>query len=51
MSGTAIECEDCGHVRETTEENPTLVSCKSCGSWKLRYLDTDTDHEGGQTDD
>lgn len=46
--GTNIECEDCGHVRETTEENPTLVTCAECGSWNLRYVDTGTQQEGGQ---
>lgn len=35
--GTAIVCDDCGHVRQTTEEYPTLVSCQSCGSHKVRY--------------
>jgi DNA-directed RNA polymerase subunit RPC12/RpoP len=41
--GTAIVCEDCGHVRETTEKNPTLVSCQECGSGALRYADRDGD--------
>jgi ribosomal protein S27E len=44
--GTNIECEDCGHVRETTEENPTLVTCDSCGSWNLRYVEPGTSHDG-----
>lgn len=35
--GTAIVCQDCGHVRPTTEEYPTLVSCQSCGSSNLAY--------------
>lgn len=34
---TDILCLDCGHVRETTEENPTLVTCEGCGSWNLSY--------------
>jgi len=34
---TDIECVECGHVRETTEENPTLASCENCGSYRLRY--------------
>lgn len=37
QDGTAIVCEDCGHVRQTTEDNPTLVNCQSCGSYNLRY--------------
>jgi len=47
--GTAIECEACGHVRETSEENPTLVNCEQCGSYNLRYVDTATDHPDSQT--
>lgn len=34
---TAIRCESCGHVRETTEEYPTLTSCGVCGSHNVRY--------------
>lgn len=34
---TDILCLDCGHVRETTEENPTLASCESCGSYDVAY--------------
>ena len=38
--GTAIVCDDCGHVRQTTERHPTLVNCESCGSHNVRYRDT-----------
>lgn len=41
--GQAIVCDDCGHVRETTEPNPTLVSCEDCGSHNIRYADTGTE--------
>jgi len=34
---TDIQCNDCGHVRQTTEPNPTLVSCESCGSYDVEY--------------
>ena len=34
---TDVECVECGHVRETTEETPTLVACRNCGSFRLRY--------------
>lgn len=34
---TDILCRDCGHVRETTEQNPTLATCEECGSWELEY--------------
>ena len=47
--GQPIICEDCGHVRETTEKHPTLVSCDSCGSANLRYASevvADTAQEG-----
>jgi len=40
---TNIVCEECGHVRETTEPNLTLVSCEACGSYDLRYADTTGD--------
>ena len=47
--GTWIKCEDCQHVRETSEKYPTLVNCKECGSYNLRYVDTETDqHEDGE---
>jgi hypothetical protein len=46
QDGTNIKCEDCGHIRETTEENPTLVNCESCGSYNLQYVDTGTDRSG-----
>jgi len=45
LGGTTIQCEDCGHVRQTTEENPTLVTCEECGSYNLRYSDTANDQE------
>jgi len=48
--GTAIECGDCGHVRQTTEEHPTLVNCEECGSHNLRYVDTDTEQSSTDTD-
>lgn len=35
--GTTIICYNCGHERETTEPNPTLVDCKNCGSWEVGY--------------
>ena len=41
--GTWIKCEDCQHVRETTEKYPTLVNCEECGSYNLRYVDTRKD--------
>lgn len=41
--GTAIECEDCGHLRQTTERYPTLVNCEECGSYNLRYVQPDTE--------
>jgi len=41
--GTAIRCDGCGHVRQTTEPNPTLVSCENCGSSALRYVGQDGD--------
>lgn len=34
---TDILCLDCSHVRETTEEYPTLATCEECGSWNLAY--------------
>lgn len=34
---TTIVCEDCGHERPTTEENPTLATCHNCGGWNLSY--------------
>lgn len=34
-----ILCLDCGHVRETTEEYPTLATCESCGSHNIAYKD------------
>lgn len=46
LDGTAIECKDCGHVRETTEKNPTLVNCDQCGSHNLRYADPNSDRSG-----
>lgn len=36
---TDIECKDCGHIRETTEEYPTLVACAQCGSPRLEYYE------------
>lgn len=36
---TDIECNDCGHVRETTEDYPTLVCCNQCGSGDVEYVD------------
>lgn len=39
--GTDIVCGDCGHVRETTEKFPTLVTCESCGSDNIRYSDAE----------
>jgi hypothetical protein len=39
--GTNIVCNECGHVRETTEENPTLASCENCGSYELDYQEGD----------
>jgi len=41
-TGTSIQCGDCGHIRETTEEYPTLANCEECGSYNLRYVETDT---------
>jgi len=32
-----IVCNHCGHVRATTEEHPTLVTCDECGSPELEY--------------
>lgn len=43
QDGTDIKCEDCGHVRETTEPNPTLVNCNQCGSHDLRYVNAESD--------
>jgi len=40
---TDIECNDCGHVRETTEEHPTLVACVECGSPNIEYVNGDDD--------
>lgn len=37
MNGTDLVCNSCGHVRETTEENPTIVACEECGSYDLEY--------------
>jgi hypothetical protein len=34
---TSIVCGECGFVRPTTEENPTLASCRECGSFNLEY--------------
>jgi Zn finger protein HypA/HybF involved in hydrogenase expression len=34
---TDIKCKDCGHVRETTEEYPTLAYCHECDSDNLKY--------------
>lgn len=34
---TDIVCNDCGHVRETTEEYPTMVVCRNCESYDLEY--------------
>jgi Zn finger protein HypA/HybF involved in hydrogenase expression len=36
---TDIKCLDCDHVRETTEEFPTLATCENCGSWNVAYKD------------
>lgn len=36
---TDIKCLDCGHVRETTEENPKLATCEACGSYNIAYKD------------
>jgi len=49
QDGRNIKCEDCGHVRETTEKNPTLVNCERCGSYNLRYVETDTDRALAKT--
>ena len=42
---TAIKCEKCGHIRATSEENPTLVSCNGCGAGAshLHYVNEDDD--------
>jgi len=36
--GTDLKCNKCGWVRPTTEENPTIVSCKNCGSYDVGYV-------------
>jgi len=35
---TDVKCNACGHVRETTEANPTLVCCVQCGSTRIDYV-------------
>lgn len=40
---TDIRCNDCGHVRETTEPYPTLANCEACGSSDVDYALTDGD--------
>ena len=37
--GTNLKCNQCGYVRETTEDNPTIVCCKNCGSYDVGYED------------
>jgi len=48
--GTAIKCDECGHVHETSEEFPTLVNCERCGSYDLGYVDSNNDF-GGDADE
>jgi ribosomal protein S27E len=43
QDGRRIECTECGHVRQTTETYPTLVTCEECGSHSLRYQRATTD--------
>ncbi|WP_256394095.1 hypothetical protein [Natronoarchaeum rubrum] len=40
---TDVKCRACGHVRETTEPNPTLVACVECGSHRLDYVNKSED--------